>query len=49
MIRVQAPASLRPSERYGLEVLIDLSRVLVAQSAECEVVHLTVVDRPYAG
>ena len=49
MIRIEAPASLRPSERYGLEVLIDLSRLLVAQSADCEVVRLTVGDRPSAG
>ncbi len=49
MIRIEAPASLRPSERYGLEVLTDLSRLLVAQSADCEVVRLTVVDRPSAG
>ena len=49
MIRIEAPASLRPSERYGLEVLIDLSRLLVAQSADCEVVRLTVMDRPSAG
>jgi len=49
MIRIEAPASLRPGERYGLEVLIDLSRLLVAQSADCEVVRLTVVERPSAG
>jgi len=49
MIRIEAPASLRPGERYGLEVLIDLSRLLVAQSADCEVVRLTVLDRPSAG
>jgi hypothetical protein len=49
MIRIEAPASLGPAERYGLEVLIDLSRLLVAQSADCELVRLTVVDRPSAG
>ncbi len=40
---------LRPAERYGLDVLIDLSRLLVAERAECNVVRLAVVDRGSAG
>jgi hypothetical protein len=50
MIRVDVgPGQLRPPERYGLEVLIDLSRLLVAEQAECELVRLTVVERESAG
>src|SRR4051794_21433996 len=49
MIRVDVPESLGASERFGLELLIDLSRLLVVQLAECELVRLTVVDRPSAG
>lgn len=49
MIRIEVPASLRPTERYGLDVLIDLSRLLVAENADCEVVRLTVIDRSSAG
>ncbi|HEU5303900.1 MAG TPA: hypothetical protein VFU40_04585 [Gemmatimonadales bacterium] len=49
VIRVDvAPGRLRPAERFGLDVLIDLSRLLVAEQAECNVVRLTVVDRPYS-
>lgn len=49
MIRVDIPAGrLRPAEKFGLDVLIDLSRLLVAESAECDVVRLTVIDRPCA-
>jgi hypothetical protein len=39
---------LRPAERYGLDVLVDLSRLLVVEQAECDVVRLTVTDRPYS-
>ncbi len=49
MIRIEVPASLRPTERYGLDVLVDLSRLLVAENADCEVVRLTVIDRSSAG
>jgi hypothetical protein len=50
MIRVDAdPNGLTSQERYGLEVLIDLSRLLVAERAECELVRLTVLDRQSAG
>jgi hypothetical protein len=50
MIRVDVtPERLSPAERYGLEVLIDLSRLLVAERTECELVRLTVVERQSAG
>jgi hypothetical protein len=50
MIRVDAsPERLKPDERYGLEVLLDLSRLLVAEQAECELVRLTIVERESAG
>ncbi len=49
VIRVDvAPGRLRPAERYGLDVLIDLSRLLVAERADCDIVRLTVIDRPYS-
>ena len=49
LIRVDvAPERLRPAERFGLDVLVDLSRLLVAEQAECEIVRLTVMDRPYS-
>jgi hypothetical protein len=40
---------LGPAERFGLDVLIDLSRLLVAERAECALVRLTVVERGSAG
>jgi hypothetical protein len=43
------PEQLRPPERYGLEVLLDLSRLLVAERAECELVRVTVMERDSAG
>ena len=50
MIRIDAgPAPLPPGERYGLELLIDLSRLLPVELAECDLVRLTVADRPSAG
>jgi hypothetical protein len=50
MIRVDVSAdALRPPERYGLNLLIDLSRLLVAERTECDVVRLTVVERQSAG
>jgi hypothetical protein len=49
VIRVEAPDTLRPGERYGLDVLIDLSRLLPVERAECDLVRLTVGDRPSAG
>ena len=50
VIRVDvADDALRPSERYGLDILVDLSRLLVAQLAECDLVRLTVVNRLSAG
>ena len=50
MIRVEIDQNrLQPAERYGLEVLLDLSRLLVAERAECDLVRLTRVDRASAG
>jgi hypothetical protein len=50
MIRVDvSPERLSPAERYGLDVLLDLSRLLVAERAECELVRLTVIERQSAG
>jgi hypothetical protein len=43
------PNQLQPAERYGLEVLLDLSRLLVAERAECDLVRLTRADRSSAG
>jgi hypothetical protein len=40
---------LRPAERYGLEVLLDLSRLLLTERAECDLVRLKVVERDSAG
>jgi hypothetical protein len=45
MIRLDSTQDrLLPSERFGLEVLIDQSRLLVAEQAECDLVRLTVVE-----
>lgn len=50
MIQVDASlGQLLPSERYGLEVLIDLSRLLVADQSDCDLVRVVVVERPSAG
>jgi peptidoglycan/xylan/chitin deacetylase (PgdA/CDA1 family) len=40
---------LLPSERFGLEILMDLSRLLVAEGADCELVRLTVLERDTPG
>ena len=40
---------LGPAERFGLEVLLDLSRLLIAERADCDLVRLTVVERGSAG
>ena len=40
---------LGAAERFGLDVLVDLSRLLVAERAECDLVRLVVVDRASAG
>ena len=49
MIRLDVSRErLRPAERYGLDVLVDLSRLLVVEEAACDVVRLTVVNRPYS-
>jgi hypothetical protein len=44
-----ATTALGPNERYGLEVLIDLSRLLIAEQAECPLVRVGVVERRSAG
>ncbi len=50
MIRLDGGSGrLRPPEQYGLEVLIDLSRLLVADRADCDLVRLNVLDRQSAG
>jgi hypothetical protein len=47
VIRLETPGELlRPAERFGLDVLLDLSRLLVAERADCDLVRLTVVERP---
>jgi hypothetical protein len=40
---------LAPTERYGLDVLLDLSRLLVAEHSEVDLVRLTIADRGSAG
>lgn len=43
-----AREGLRPAERFGLDVLVDSSRLLVAEQADCDLVRLSVVDKPYS-
>ena len=40
---------LPPAERYGLDVLLDLSRLLVAEQSDVDLVRLTIGDRGTAG
>src|SRR5215210_6160899 len=40
---------LRASERFGLDTLIDLSRSLVADSADCDLVRLIVTEEQGRG
>jgi hypothetical protein len=49
VIRVAEGTRLGAAERYGLEVLLDLSRLLIAEQAECDLVRLRVFDRQSAG
>ena len=50
MIRIDIDRErLRPSQRYGLELLLDLSRLLVVEQADCELVRLSLLDQPSAG
>lgn len=44
-----ARGRLAPAQRYGLDVLIDLSRLLVAERADCDLVRLKVAERRSAG
>jgi hypothetical protein len=50
MIRVDIDQNqLPPAERYGLDVLLDLSRLLIAEKSECDLVRLTLLGRGSAG
>jgi hypothetical protein len=49
VIQIDAGSRLLSSERFGLELLVDLSRLLVADTAECDLVRVTVVERDRAG
>lgn len=49
MIRIEGWDRLLPSERFGLDLLVDLSRLLVAEQAECDLVRLTVVEQDSGG
>jgi hypothetical protein len=50
MIRIDAERdTLLPTERYGLDILVDLSRLLPVEQSECDLVRLTVMERPSAG
>lgn len=46
MIRLGVPPDLTARERYGLDVLVDLSRLVVVQDPTAHVVPLAVVDGP---
>ncbi len=46
MIRLATPPDLAPHERYGLETLVDLSRLLVVADPAADVVELRVADTP---
>src|ERR1044071_5065608 len=47
MIRLPPPeTALAPAERYGLDLLVDLSRVLPAEDAGAMVTELCVMDEP---
>ena len=50
MIQLDAARSrLLPSERFGLDVLVDLSRLLIADNADCDVVRLSIIEREVPG
>jgi hypothetical protein len=44
VIRLAPPPDLAPQQRYGLEALVDLSRLLVVTDAAADVVRLEIVD-----
>lgn len=46
MIRLGVPPDLSAGERYGLDVLVDLSRLVVVLDPAANAVRLTVVDGP---
>ena len=50
MIRIATPVQrLRADERFGLEVLIDLTRLLPVDDPAADVVRLELDDTPGAG
>jgi hypothetical protein len=50
MIQLNTPRDrLLPSERFGLDLLLDLSRLLVVDRADCDLVRLTVVEHDIGG
>jgi hypothetical protein len=49
MLLDRSGEQLRPAERYGLDVLLDLSRLLITEQADCDLVRLKVVERDSAG
>jgi hypothetical protein len=46
VIRLALPPDLAPRQRYGLEALVDLSRLLLVVDPTADVVRLEVVDAP---
>lgn len=46
MIRLSLPPNLAPRERFGLEVLVDLSRLLVVADGAADVTRLEITDDP---
>jgi hypothetical protein len=50
MIQLDTPRDrLLPSERFGLDLLLDLSRLLIAERSECDLVRLTIVEHDVGG
>lgn len=46
MIRLTLPPNLAPRERFGLEALVDLSRLLVVADGEADVTQIEITDDP---
>jgi hypothetical protein len=49
VIQIEGGDRLLPSERFGLDLLVDSSRLLVADTADCDLVRVTAVERERAG
>jgi hypothetical protein len=50
MIQIAATRSrLLPSERFGLDLIVDLSRLLVADEADCDLVRLNIIEAEMPG